>query len=359
MEDVPLRTSLQHPCRDCGADLAFKPGTNHLVCPYCGAENEIVVSAGTLDEQNLQATLARLAGEADTDEVFTATCANCAAQTTLPPNVTAAGCAFCGAPVDVSAHSTRRLRPQALAPFAVDERAAREAFGQWLAGLWFAPNAVKRIANGAGPLVGVYVPHWTFDATTTTAYTGRRGDAHLVQRRGPDGKMRTHREIRWHGVSGTVHVGFDDLVVPASSTLPSAYRPSARRDAVEALVPYTEAYLAGFRAESYTVSLEAGYAQAQEAMQGVIDQRIRQDIGGDQQEIRSKQTDYANVSFKHILLPLWLSAFEFRGKPFRFTVDARTGEVHGERPWSVVKIVFAVLAVLLIIGLIASLSSGG
>jgi len=356
MEDGSIRKALQHPCRDCGADLAFKPGTNHLVCPYCGAENEIEVAAGTVDEQDFRATLARLAGEAETDEVFTATCANCAAQTTLPPNVTAAGCAFCGAPVDVSAHSTRRIRPQALAPFGVDERAARDAFGRWLAGLWFAPNAVKKIANGAGPLVGVYVPHWTFDASTTTDYTGRRGDWYETRRRGPDGREEVHREIRWSHASGTVHVGFDDLVVPASTSLPAAYRPTAKREALAALVPYTDAYLAGFRAESYTVSLEDGYANAQEAMQGVIDQRIRQQIGGDQQEIRSKQTDYADVSFKHILLPLWLSAFEFRGKPFRFTVDARTGEVHGERPWSAVKIAMAVLAVILLIALMVSLS---
>ncbi len=353
------RTAVQHPCRDCGADLAFRPGTNHLVCPYCGAENEIEVATGTVDEQDLAATLARLAGEAETDEVFTATCVNCAATTTLPPNVTVAACAFCGAPVDVSAHSTRLLRPQALAPFAVDERAAREAFGRWLHGLWFAPNAVKKIANGAGPLAGVYVPHWTFDAATTTDYTGRRGDWYETRRRGPDGRDEVHREIRWSHASGTVRVAFDDVVVPASTSLPAAYRPTTQREALAALVPYTDAYLAGFRAETYTVPLTDGYADAQEAMQTVIDGRIRQQIGGDQQEIRSKRTDYAHVSFKHILLPLWLSAFVFRGKPFRFTVDARTGEVHGERPWSVVKIVFAVLALLLLIGVIASLSGGG
>lgn len=355
MDDASVR-ALQHPCRDCGADLAFRPGTNHLVCPYCGAENEIAVAAGAIDEHDFHATLAGLARDAEADEVFTATCLNCAATTTLPPNVTAATCAFCGAPVDVSAHSTRRIRPQALAPFAVDERAAREAFGTWLAGLWFAPNAVKKIANGAGPMAGVYVPHWTFDAATTTAYTGRRGDAHMVQRRGADGKTVTQREVRWRSVSGTVRASFDDVVVPATTTLPAAYRPTTQRAALDALVPYTDAYLAGFRAESYTVPLDEGYALAQDVMQGVIDQRIRQDIGGDEQEIRSKRTDYDAVSFKHILLPLWLSAFEFRGKPFRFTVDARTGEVHGERPWSAVKIAFAVLAVLLLIALMASLS---
>ena len=94
-------------------------------------------------------------------------------------------------------------------------------------------------------------------------------------------------------------------------------------------------------------------------MISTIDRAIRSDIGGDEQRIRSQRSSYFDITFKHILLPIWISAYRFGDKPYRFVVNARTGEVQGERPWSVVKIVVAVLAMIVvavIIGLIVSKS---
>ena len=39
-----------------------------------------------------------------------------------------------------------------------------------------------------------------------------------------------------------------------------------------------------------------------------------------------------------MLLPVWVAAFRFVGRPYRFVVNGRTGEVQGERPWSFWKI---------------------
>ena len=50
-----------------------------------------------------------------------------------------------------------------------------------------------------------------------------------------------------------------------------------------------------------------------------------------------------DVTFKHILLPVWLVAYRFRGRTYRFVVNARTGRVQGERPWSAWKIALAVI----------------
>ena len=69
-------------------------------------------------------------------------------------------------------------------------------------------------------------------------------------------------------------------------------------------------------------------------MQPLIERNIRAAIGGDTQRILSMSPDYRNVTFKHVLLPLWLSAFKYRERVFRFLVNASTGEVQGERPWS-------------------------
>jgi hypothetical protein len=85
-------------------------------------------------------------------------------------------------------------------------------------------------------------------------------------------------------------------------------------------------------------------------MRPVIESTVRTDIGGDVQQISSLSTDYNDIKFKHILLPLWISAYRYNEKVYRFTVNARTGEVQGERPYSAWKIFFFVLTILAVIG---------
>ena len=76
-------------------------------------------------------------------------------------------------------------------------------------------------------------------------------------------------------------------------------------------------------------------------MAATIQQDIAHDIGGDHQRINSLDTRYGEIRYKHVLLPIWLSAFRFRDKTYRFVVNGRTGEVQGERPYSPFKIALA------------------
>jgi hypothetical protein len=115
------------------------------------------------------------------------------------------------------------------------------------------------------------------------------------------------------------------------------------------LVPYRDEYLSGFVAESYQIDLPEGFEIARSIMDGTIRQLVTRDIGGDEQRISSVNTSYDNITYKHTLLPLWISAYRYQERIYRFLVNARTGEVQGERPYSVVKIVLLILAILLVI----------
>ncbi len=87
-------------------------------------------------------------------------------------------------------------------------------------------------------------------------------------------------------------------------------------------------------------------------MKPAIESAIRSDIGGDTQRIFSVDTTYSNITFKHVLLPVWISSYLFNSKTYNFMINARTGEVQGERPYSWIKITLAVLAAIAI-GVIA------
>jgi len=175
-------------------------------------------------------------------------------------------------------------------------------------------------------------------------YTERDANGNTVTR------TRQVRRTRWSYASGRVQNTFDDILVLASNSLP---RKIAQRLApwdLENFVPYRDEYLSGFVAESYQVDLSQGFETAREIMDGFIRQSICRDIGGDHQRIDSVNTQYENITFKHTLLPVWISAYRYRERVFRFLVNARTGEVQGERPYSVWKILLLVLAIVLIVG---------
>ena len=119
------------------------------------------------------------------------------------------------------------------------------------------------------------------------------------------------------------------------------------------MVPFNEAYLSGFESEVYQVRLDDGFNRAVRIMDATIRGDIAIDIGGDLQRIHHLDTHHDKITYKHILLPIWSSAFTFGSKTFRFVVNGQTGKVQGERPYSPWKIMAAVIAALVVIGGIA------
>jgi DNA-directed RNA polymerase subunit RPC12/RpoP len=350
----------QFKCVRCGARLEFAPGVDALLCPYCGEKNEIAKPTERVKELDFEAALARAEDAAETQEILAVKCRECGAESTLPPDVTSAPCPFCGSALVSTAESRKAVKPGAVLPFKVTREQAQNSFQTWIRKLWFAPNDVRRLARIEGSLAGVYVPYWTYDADTTTRYVGERGEAYYTTEtytQMVNGRMQTQtrqvRHVRWYPASGTVEDAFDDLLVRATNSLPAKYLDALEPWDLPALVPYRDEYLAGFRTDSYQVDLAAGFRTAQETMRGTIEDSCRADIGGDEQRVHDMEVAYRDVKFKHVLFPVWISAFRYRGKIYRLLVNARTGEVQGERPWSWVKITLAVLALPALIGLIA------
>jgi DNA-directed RNA polymerase subunit RPC12/RpoP len=354
------------PCAQCGAQLRFRPGAAALVCDHCGFENQIAGEdpgpwgGETIRELDYEAAIADRLGAEEQEETRTAHCEACGADVEFDPAVHAAECPFCAAPLVVDTGANRHIKPKGVAPFQLSEGAARDAMRRWLGALWFAPSELKEYARAGRPMQGVYVPYWTFDADTQTQYSGMRGDVYYVTQyvtvvqNGKSKRVpRQVPKIRWTPRSGRVRRWFDDVLVLASRALPKIYTDRLAPWDLAALEPYRPDYLAGFRAEAYTVQLDEGFAEARQIMNRVIERDVRFDIGGDRQQIHQMRTKLDAITFKHILLPVWMAAYKYRGETYRFVVNGQTGAVQGERPYSRWKIAFAVL-----IGLIAAAAVG-
>jgi DNA-directed RNA polymerase subunit RPC12/RpoP len=345
-------------CKNCGANLKFAPGTQHLNCEYCNTDNEIISEKTDIIEYDYTSFLEQTISSSEKQTISTVKCDSCGSSTTLAPNVTSSNCPYCDTPLVVKNASTCDLiKPKYVLPFKVERNAAKDGFVKWVGGLWFAPNKLKDYAhNSLEKLKGVYMPYWTYDSNTHSSYSGLRGVYYYVTETYKDSQGRTQtRQVRhtnWYPASGTVNNSFDDILVCASHSLPKKLVQELEPWDLPDLVSYNDQYLAGFVTESYQTELKPGFEEAKERMLPVIESSIRNDIGGDTQQITSINTEYNNISFKHILLPLWISAYKYNNKVFRFTINARTGEVQGERPYSAWKIFFFSLAVVAVIGTI-------
>lgn len=347
-------TEKRFPCEQCGAVLHYAIGTRSMECQYCGHGNAIEHSAEQLDELDFHRVLKQLhESPTITPETNIISCPNCAAQFSLDAHIHAGDCPFCGTSVVTETSHSRPLKPKGLLPFAITDDQARESYRNWLKRRWFAPNALKKYARSDASLNGVYIPYWTYDSDTSTAYSGQRGEVYYVSQRYTttvNGRRVTRTrqvpKIRWYPASGRTSRHFDDVLVGASRTLPRKITDWLAPWDLENLVPYTEDYLAGFSSEVYQVDLDEGFNIAQQTMDTVIRSDVRHAIGGDQQRITRVNTRHSDTTFKHVLLPLWVAGFQFRGKTYRFVVNGRTGKVQGERPYSAVKIALAVIAAL-------------
>ena len=350
-------TTLQFPCKQCGAVLKYAPGTEYLVCEYCGTENTIELRSNTIEELDLNQALAQLSHpQTVTTTTPTIHCNECGAGFQFEAQNHAGECPFCGSPIVATTAQIKPIQAKSLLPFGIDEASARQRFQKWIAGLWFAPNAVKKYARSDTKLSGIYLPFWTFDSHTATTYSGERGDVYYVQERVQ--VVRNNRvvtetrqvpKIRWTPVSGQVRRFFDDVLVGASNSLPRKILDALQPWDLHALIPYDENYLSGFRSEYYQVELAEGFDLARQIMDNQIYLDICRDIGGDHQRIHRVSTHHSGTTYKHCLLPVWSAAFRYRDKSYRFVINGRTGKVQGERPYSVWKIVFAILISLLLL----------
>ena len=350
-------TELEHrfPCDTCGSDLRFEPAQAQLACDHCGSVEAIDDGprASALAELDFHAALKGDLKAEEMEETRCVGCPNCGAQVEFDAAEHAAECPFCATPVVTDTGTNRHIKPRGVLPFSVGEDAARDALQDWLGSLWFAPGGVADYARKGRKMSGIYVPYWTFDADTKSQYKGQRGthyyETRTVVRDGKQTQQRV-RKTRWRNVSGRVARFFDDVLVLASRSLPKKYTDRLSPWDLSDLRPYQPEYLAGFRAEAYTVELDDGFEEAKAIMNRVIERDVRFDIGGDAQRITDLKTQVRDVTFKHLLLPVWMAAYKYRGKTYRFVVNGRTGQVQGERPWSAWKIAIAVIVVAVLAG---------
>jgi hypothetical protein len=332
------------PCEGCGADLRWEPGVTALRCEYCGFTKSVALSAERIVEKSVDVALRAPRDLGWGAERKVIACKRCGAHTTLDPHVSASACAFCGttAVVEAPPHAPV-VRPEGLLPFRVTRESALNSFRRWLHSLWLRPNDLKR-ASRINAMQGAYIPFWTFDAATDSWWTAEAGHYYYVN----VGQNKRERRIRWEPASGALQLFFDDLPVPASRGVDDALCRKLEPFPTSELTPYDPSYLSGFLAEENAVDLPEALETAKTRMSDEIRAACAREVPGDTHRNLVVQTAFDAVAYKNALLPIWIAAYEYHTKPYRFLVNGVTGQCTGTAPWSWIKVTLFVMLCLTI-----------
>lgn len=350
-------------CDNCAANMIFDPKLGKLACPYCGFSRAIESDPSKIVERDFYSFLKPEAERLQplAKDAMQVSCSSCGATVIFVPPTTATECDFCGGKIVAQPKAADPLvSPESVLPFSFTSHQAAASLKNWTNSRWFAPSKLKTLAEHERA-ESVYLPYWTFDSFTSTTYTGQRGDDYYETETFYENGERKERRVtktNWSYASGNVQRQFDDVPVPATKSVLPKYLERLNWNFTE-LVSYEPAYLSGHKAQTYQVSLEEGFDRFKLIAESVIRGDVRQDIGGDRQQINSMDTSYSDITFKHLLVPVYASAYKFNNKVYQVVINGRTGEVQGERPYSWLKIgclVIVILFVIVLITLIVSLT---
>ena len=355
-------------CPSCGAEAQWNPTKKALVCPFCGtvspAQAELTPTGETvIVEHDL---VAALRGIPDAQRGWQAKktsvrCQSCQAISVFDPERVGQRCDFCGSTALVPYEEIKEaFSPESLLPMKLSENQVRDKIRQWYGSRWFAPNKLKNAAL-TDTVKGLYIPYWTFDAQVHADWTAESGYYYYTTETYTDsqGKTQTRQvqHTRWVPSSGSLNHFFDDELVPASRGVHAERLRHVEPFPTKELVVYNAGFLSGWVVERYQIDLIAAAKEAREEMDAAMQRLCAAEVPGDTQRNLEVDSDYSGQTFKHILVPIWLLAYNYGAANFQVVINGYTGAISGAYPKSWVKITLAVLAGLAVAGIVALIAA--
>lgn len=332
-------------CPSCGANMVYDPETRGLKCPYCGDEKKLAEHdySEEIALQNLFSSNVR----AWQEETKVFRCENCGAVTVISRSELSKECPFCGTSNVVERDDMSGMRPNAVLPFTVTKEQARESFSRWAKKKIFSPNGFRKSASPE-KMKGNYSPAFTFDAHAIGRYRGVLGEYYYVTRT-VNGRTEQVRKVRYFPISGTLETDFDDVLVQAARNISQKTLNKLQPFDTNASQKYASEYLQGYTATQYERSGEECWKSAKDSMYESVKSKVLARYRYDEVAEFHMDVEYRNVTYKYVLIPLYIGHYAFKKKLYNFFVNGRNGKVDGKAPlsvWKVGALVFGILAVI-------------
>lgn len=333
-------------CPSCGANLAYSPAERCLKCEYCGYKSKV-----DLTQYAEEIDFAELLREDNAwgDETRVFVCNNCGAKQILSKRDLAPKCAFCGTSNIVESEDICGIKPNAVVPFEFGKEQASALLSKWAKKRIFSPSKFKQSIY-PDEIAGNYYPAFTFDSQTTTSYSGVLGEYYYTTYRDSKGNTHTTRHTRWFRIGGTYDRFFDDVFVRAATEADCKTLKKLEPFDISAPQNYRTDFLHGFSASQYERDGKECWAEARGRMEGRIHNEILAKYHYDVVQSFDTRTRCYDMTYKYMLLPVYVGHYGFREKNYNFYVNGQNGKIKGKTPKSPLRIVVVALLGLTIVG---------
>lgn len=353
-------------CPACTGPLHFAGGSGRLECEYCGASYDIAEIEAFYAEKEEKAAVAQQAAEeagqsalsadggawnisgfsedwgAEGDGMRAYSCPSCGAELICDENTAAAACPYCGNPTVMPGQFAGQLRPDFIIPFKLSKEDAVKALKDHYKGKILLPKSFTQ-ENHVQEIQGIYVPFWMFDGEAegnahyeaTRSHTYRSGDYEITKTE--------HYDISRAGC-----ISFEKIPADASSKMPDDYMDSIEPYDYQDLKPFSTAYLPGFLADKFDVTVEQCVQWADQRCKGTLSLALRDTVTGyDTCTLINDSVSLKRGKVHYALMPVWMLNTNWKGKNFLFAMNGQTGKVVGDLPvsWGKFLGLFAVIAV--------------
>ena len=353
-------------CPACMGPLHFVGESGRLECDYCGSNFNVAEIEALYKEKEQKAAKAAEDTEnapvtkdgsewdvsglnedwgADAEGMRTYSCPSCGAELLCEATTAATSCPYCGNPTVVPGQFSGILKPDYVLPFKLSKEDAIKALKKHYLKKPLLPSTFSK-ANHLEEIKGVYVPFWMYDGEAsgsaqfhaTQVHTYTSGDYEITET--------SHFDVRRAG-----SLGFEKIPVDASSKMPDDYMDSIEPYDYSDLKPFSTAYLPGFLADKYDVSVEDSRERADKRCVGSLSCALKGTVSG----YTTCNETSRNIHLKrgkvhYALLPVWLLNTKWEGKDFLFAMNGQTGKLVGNLPVSTKRVIglFAAIAALFI-----------
>ncbi len=337
-------------CPACTGPLHYSAKTGKLACDYCGSSFEVAEIEALYAQKEAEAAAAKQAADAkadaaaaqsggwdtsglnhdwgaEADSLKIYNCPSCGAELICDESTAATSCPYCGNPTVVPGQFSGALRPDFILPFRLTKDDAVQALRAHYKGKPFLPRSFTS-ANHIEQIQGVYVPFWLFDGDAEGSASYKASNTNVYE----TGDYEI-TETRHYHVFRAGSLTFEKIPVDASSKMPDDHMDSIEPFDYAQLQPFSTAYLPGYLADKYDVTIDDSRDRAEERCRETLAQALRDTVTGygicipehEDIALRRGRVHYA-------LLPAWMLNTKWRGQDFLFAMNGQTGKLVGDLP---------------------------
>lgn len=347
-------------CPACTGPLHYSAKSGKLACDYCDSSFDVAEIEALYARKEAEAAAAKHAADAkaeaaqaakaeaaeaaaasggwdtsdlsrdwgaEADGLRVYSCPSCGAELICDQSTAATACPYCGNPAIVPGQFSGALRPDYILPFRLSKDDAVQALRAHYKGKPFLPRSFTS-ANHIEQIQGVYVPFWLFDGGAEGAASYRASNTNVYE----TGDYEI-TETRHYHVVRAGSLAFEKIPVDASSKMPDDHMDSIEPFDYAQLRPFSTAYLPGYLADKYDVTIDDSRDRADTRCRETLAQALRDTVTG----YGACVTEREDIALRrgkvhYALLPVWMLSTKWNGQDLLFAMNGQTGKLVGDLP---------------------------